>query len=315
MSAVEDVTLDLRAGETLALVGESGSGKSTTAHAVAGLLAPAAKITAGQIVFNGVDVVRLGERRRRALRGVDIGLIPQDPSVSLNPVQRIGDQVAEVFIIHGLADRRAARPAALAALTAAGLDPERADQFPHELSGGMRQRVLIAIALAARPQLVIADEPTSALDVTVQRHILDHIAELTADAGAAVLLITHDLGIAAERADRIAVMSRGTVVEEGPAAQLLEDPRDPYTKALLAAAPSLGARRQTILARVGGGERRAPADAEHLDAEHLDADHRDSRTPRRRAPGEGLQPQRVDDPRRRRRQPHGAPRPDPGTRR
>ncbi len=249
--AVRGVDLELRAGETLAVVGESGSGKSTTAHAVAGLLPPSALIRAGQVHFDGIDLVRLGERRRRALSGVDIGLIPQDPTVSLNPVQRIGDQVAEVFTIHGLADRRTAKVMARDALVAAGLDADRADQYPHELSGGMRQRVLIAIAVAARPRLVIADEPTSALDVTVQRRILDHIEALTAESGAAVLLITHDLGIAAERADRIAVMSNGVIVEHGPAAQILDDPTDEYTRTLLGAAPSLSALRPTILARAG----------------------------------------------------------------
>ncbi len=283
VAAVRGVDLELRAGETLALVGESGSGKSTTAHAVAGLLPPSARITSGSIRFDGTDLVRLGERGRRALRGVEIGLIPQDPSVSLNPVQRIGDQIAEVFTIHGLADKRTARIAARDALVAAGLDAARAEQYPHELSGGMRQRVLIAIAVAARPRLVIADEPTSALDVTVQRKILDHIDDLTTESGAAVLLITHDLGIAAERADRIAVMSNGLVVEQGPAAQLLEDPSDEYTRRLLAAAPSLGSRRRTILARASERPvqlppevtvRRTPdpgsaAGDEHLVARHL----------------------------------------------
>ena len=237
VAAVRDVDLELRAGETLALVGESGSGKSTTAHAVAGLLPDSALITAGQIRFDGTDLVRLGERSRRALRGVDIGLIPQDPTVSLNPVQRIGDQIAEVFTIHGIADRRAAKALARDALVAAGLDADRADQYPHELSGGMRQRVLIAIAVAARPRLVIADEPTSALDVTVQRRILDHIDALTAESGAAVLLITHDLGIAAERADRIAVMSNGVVVEHGATERVFHHPEHPYTGELLASIP------------------------------------------------------------------------------
>jgi peptide/nickel transport system ATP-binding protein len=259
VDAVRGAGLTLHRGETLALVGESGSGKSTTAHAVVGLLPESARIGAGRLVFDGTDLHRASQRTLRGLRGLDIGLIPQDPTVSLNPVQRIGDQVAEVFTIHGLADRKGARAAAIEALERAGLSPDRARQYPHELSGGMRQRVLIAIALAARPKLVVADEPTSALDVTVQRRILDHIAELTEAAGSAVLLITHDLGIAAERADRVAVMSQGRVVEVGTAEQILNAPQDEYTKSLIAAAPSLGAARSTILARVGGASPRSVA--------------------------------------------------------
>ncbi len=251
VDAVRHADLSLRRGETLALVGESGSGKSTTAHAIVGLLPEAADVTGGRIDFDGVDLATAGRRALRAVRGVEIGVIPQDPSVSLNPVQRIGDQVAEVFRIHGLADRRGAHLAAIDALERAGLTADRARQYPHELSGGMRQRVLIAIALAARPRLVIADEPTSALDVTVQRRILDHLSELTTASGASVLLITHDLGVAGERADRIAVMSQGSIVEVGPAAQILDEPTDPYTRALIAAAPSLGGNRRTIRSRVG----------------------------------------------------------------
>ncbi|SNT39120.1 peptide/nickel transport system ATP-binding protein [Actinomadura meyerae] len=241
LTAVRDVDLDVRAGEIVALVGESGSGKSTTAHAIMRLLAPNATIDAGRIGFRGRDLAALPERELRAVRGAEIGLVPQDPAVSLNPVKRVGDQVAEVLRLHGTANRRTARLDAVEVLRTAGLpDPEvRARQYPHELSGGMRQRVLIAVAIAAGPKLIVADEPTSALDVTVQRRILDHLQDLTGRLGSAVLLVTHDLGVAADRADRIVVMSRGRAVEDGRSRRVLTAPRDPYTRHLLRSAPSL----------------------------------------------------------------------------
>ncbi|GAA3564561.1 ABC transporter ATP-binding protein [Amycolatopsis ultiminotia] len=241
LPAVRGVDLDVHPGEVVAVVGESGSGKSTTAHAIIRLLAANGSLDAGTVRFGRRELTSLREKELRTVRGAQIGLVPQDPTVSLNPVTRIGDQVAEVLRVHQLANRRSALPAAIEILDRAGLPDAatRARQYPHELSGGMRQRALIAVAIAANPKLIIADEPTSALDVTVQRVILDHLQRLTEESGTAVLLVTHDLGVAADRADRIAVMSQGRIVETGPARDILGDPRHEYTQRLLASAPSL----------------------------------------------------------------------------
>jgi len=243
--AVTDVNLTIGAGETLAVVGESGSGKSTTGQAVNRLLPDNGVITAGTIWFDGQDVTRLAERLMANLRGAGIGLVPQDPMSNLNPLMRVGDQIGEALRAHGHATGKDTRTHVVELLDMVGIpDPERrARSYPHEFSGGMRQRVLIAIGLACRPRLLIADEPTSALDVTVQARVLDQLESLTHDLGTAVLLITHDLALAAERAGRIAVMHRGRVVEEGTSAQVVYHPRHDYTKELIAAAPSLASRR------------------------------------------------------------------------
>jgi peptide/nickel transport system ATP-binding protein len=268
LTAVRGVSLRVDPGETVAVVGESGSGKSTTAHAVLGLLPDAARIGGGTITFDGQELTRLGERRRRAVRGRGIALVPQDPGTALNPVWRVGRQVAEALTTHGLADRRSAPDAVLRLLADAGIpNPERrALQYPHELSGGLRQRVLIAIAMAARPRLIVADEPTSALDVIVQRQILDHLGELTRASRTSVLLITHDLAVAAERADRIVVMAAGEVVEEGVPEAIVGDPRHPYTRQLIAAAPSLSTaiRRRPVNAAPGPPKAPPAARVENL---------------------------------------------------
>src|SRR4051812_20985060 len=256
--AVRKANLVVYPGQTVAIVGESGSGKSTTAHAIIDLLPGTGRVTGGQILFEGRDLTQLPAKEFVGIRGDAIGLVPQDPMSNLNPVWKIGYQVAEALKANGRAKGADAKKQAAQLLTEAGLgDAERRlKQYPHEFSGGMRQRTLIAIGLAARPKLLIADEPTSALDVTVQRQILDHLEGLTAELGTAVLLITHDLGLAAERAEHLVVMYRGQVVESGPARKILTDPQHPYTRRLVASAPSLVARRsETATARAEVVER------------------------------------------------------------
>lgn len=243
--AVRGANLTIYPGQTVAIVGESGSGKSTTAAAIIGLLPGTGQVTGGKIEFDGRDITSLSNNEWVALRGSKIALVPQDPMTNLNPVLRIGKQVSETLEANNVVPKSEVGQRVATLLEEAGLPDaqRRAKQFPHEFSGGMRQRVLIAIGLAAHPKLLIADEPTSALDVTVQRRILDHLAKLTAELGTAVLFITHDLGLAAERAEQLVVMHRGRIVESGPALQILQHPEHPYTKRLVSAAPSLASAR------------------------------------------------------------------------
>ncbi|WP_040788056.1 dipeptide ABC transporter ATP-binding protein [Nocardia paucivorans] len=246
VDAVRGVDLTVHRGQTVAVVGESGSGKSTTAHAIIGLLPRGGRVVSGSIRFDGRELTEASRAQLVRLRGTGIGFVPQDPMSNLNPVWKIGFQLRETLAANGIARGRAARERAVELLEAAGIpDAEyRLDRYPHELSGGLRQRALIAMALSGRPDLLIADEPTSALDVTVQRQILDHIGRLTSELGTAMLLITHDLGLAAERAEHLVVMYRGRVVESGPAAELLRDPRHEYTRRLVDSAPSLASARR-----------------------------------------------------------------------
>ncbi|MCQ9351949.1 ABC transporter ATP-binding protein [Corynebacterium sp. 153RC1] len=239
VDAVRGVNLTIYPGQSVAIVGESGSGKSTTAMALIGLLPGNGKVTGGQILFEGKDITHLKDMKE--YRGNQIGLVPQDPMSNLNPVWRVGTQIKEALRANRVEGDHNKRVAEL--MEEAGLPKGREKQYPHEFSGGMRQRALIAMGLAARPKLLIADEPTSALDVTVQKRILDHLEGLTEELGTAVLFITHDLGLAAERASHLVVMHRGRIVEQGPSLEILRDPRHPYTQRLVKAAPSLASAR------------------------------------------------------------------------
>ena len=239
--ALDSVSLEVHTGETLALVGESGSGKSVTALSILRLIPDPGRIDQGSIVFEGQNLMTLDRRGIRAIRGNRIAMIFQEPMSSLNPVLTIGKQVAEPIRLHrGLSWKDARREAAeLLAKVAIPDAAKRLDCFPHEFSGGMRQRVMIAMALACRPQLIIADEPTTALDVTVQAQILSMLKDLTQAANSALILITHDLGVVARYAERVAVMYGGRVVETAPARELYANPRHPYTQGLLASVPRL----------------------------------------------------------------------------
>jgi oligopeptide/dipeptide ABC transporter ATP-binding protein len=240
--AVDGVSFSVDAGTTLGIVGESGSGKSVTALSILRLLRdPPGRVVAGEVLFRGRDLLKLDEKQMREVRGNQISMIFQEPMTSLNPVLTVGDQVAEPLRLHRGLSKSAARAEAAALFKKVGIaDPERrVRDYPHQMSGGMRQRVMIAMALACKPQLLIADEPTTALDVTIQAQILELLASLKRELGMALVLITHDLGVVAETCDEVVVMYAGHVVEKGRAVELFARPRHPYTVGLLRSVPSL----------------------------------------------------------------------------
>jgi peptide/nickel transport system ATP-binding protein/oligopeptide transport system ATP-binding protein len=239
--AVDGVSFHLDRGELLGLVGESGCGKSITALSVMRLVAPPGKIVEGEVLFDGKDLLKLSDAEMRQMRGDDIAMIFQDPMTSLNPVFTVGEQIAEALRLHRKLSKKEARRGAIEAMREVAIpDPSRRiDDYPHQLSGGMRQRVMIAMALACNPKLLIADEPTTALDVTIQAQILELLDELRKQRELAVLLITHDLGVVAEVADRVAVMYTGRIVEESPVEELFTQPKHPYTEGLLRSVPKL----------------------------------------------------------------------------
>jgi peptide/nickel transport system ATP-binding protein/oligopeptide transport system ATP-binding protein len=233
------VSFTVRSGQTLALLGESGCGKSMTAQAIAGLLDPVADVVGGEIRMNGSNLLALSAAERRRLAGPELAIVFQDALTALNPVFTVGTQLAEPFRIHERISRRAARAKAIELMERVGI-PEphsRIDSYPHQFSGGMRQRLLIAMAVALRPSVLIADEPTTALDVTVQAQIMELLRDLRTEQDMALILITHDLAVAAEHADQVAVMYAGAVVETGPIGEVFADPRHPYTRGLLASVP------------------------------------------------------------------------------
>ncbi|MGM9604501.1 MAG: ABC transporter ATP-binding protein [Faecousia sp.] len=239
--AVRDISFELHRGETLALVGESGCGKSVTCRSIMRLLARNAHIDTGEILFDGEDLLKKSNRDMRSVRGGQIAMIFQDPMTSLDPTMKIGRQIAEAVTLHRRISRAAAKKRAIELLKLVGIEDaeKRCEQYPHEFSGGQRQRIVIAIALAADPQILIADEPTTALDVTMQAQILDLIKEIQKKTGTSVIFITHDLGVVANVADRVAVMYAGRIIEIGTADEVFYDPRHPYTWGLLASMPTL----------------------------------------------------------------------------
>ncbi|HTZ78313.1 MAG TPA: ABC transporter ATP-binding protein [Stellaceae bacterium] len=260
LRAVDDLSFSIEAGEVLGVVGESGAGKSLTGAAIIGLLEPPGRVAGGTILFNGRRIDNLPPEELRRIRGREIGAIFQDPLTSLNPLYTVGRQLIETVSVHLGLDARAARERALALLREVGIPgaEQRIDHYPHQFSGGMRQRVVIALALAANPRLVIADEPTTALDVSIQAQIIALLKRLCRDHGTAVMLVTHDMGVIAETADRVAVMYAGRVAEIGSVRDVVKSPRHPYTVGLMGAIPTIGGARDR-LAQIDGAMPRVGA--------------------------------------------------------
>ncbi|WP_327719215.1 ABC transporter ATP-binding protein [Streptomyces sp. NBC_00490] len=252
--AVNGVDYSVDAGETLAVLGESGSGKSVTAQAVMGILdMPPGRITGGEILFQGRDLLKLKEEERRKVRGAEMAMIFQDALSSLNPVLSVGDQLGEMFVVHRGMSRKDARAKSIELMDRVRIPGarERVKQYPHQFSGGMRQRIMIAMAMALEPALIIADEPTTALDVTVQAQVMDLLAELQRELNMGLILITHDLGVVADVADRIAVMYAGRIVESAPVHDIYKAPAHPYTRGLLDSIPRLDQKGQELYAIKG----------------------------------------------------------------
>jgi len=247
--ALDDVSFSIAPGEILGVVGESGAGKSLTGAAIIGLLEPPGRVAGGQILLDGQRIDNLPADAMRQIRGKRIGAIFQDPLTSLNPLYTVGRQLVETIQVHLGLDATAARQRAISLLQSTGIPAaeQRIDQYPHQFSGGMRQRVVIALALAAQPALIVADEPTTALDVSIQAQIIALLKTLTKEQGAAVMLVTHDMGVIAEACDRVAVMYAGRVVEIGPVADVIHQPAHPYTVGLMGSIPSMDAERERLM--------------------------------------------------------------------
>ncbi len=254
LTAIDDISFDIARGEVPGVVGESGAGKSITGTAVIGLLEPPVRIASGEIRLDGKRIDTLDADAMRRIRGRRIGMIFQDPLTSLNPLYRIGEQITETILTHEPMSARAARDKAARLLDEVGIPAarERLDAYPHQFSGGMRQRVVIALALCADPELIVADEPTTALDVSVQAQIISLLKRLCAERGVSVMLITHDMGVIAETADRVAVLYAGRIAEIGPVAQVVKAPLHPYSQGLMAAIPSLATDMDARLAQIPG---------------------------------------------------------------